>query len=125
MTILPLVGLALLSAQRPAVADLGNTKLDEQRQAATAALAAAQAADRSLLKAQDRATPAPLILVTPDPVPFARPVVVCGLTIVPAAPTFDARMTVRDSGTSGATIRSIPPPMCNPSTVGRGAAPPR
>ena len=49
--------------------------------------------------------------------PVSKPKVVCGMTIIPADPTIDPQMEVspKQDRNLKYTIRSIDPPICNPS----------
>lgn len=47
----------------------------------------------------------------------AKPKVVCGMTIIPADPSLDPKMTIspKDDRNLKYAIRSVDPPICNPS----------
>jgi hypothetical protein len=130
MAILPLVAVVLVSAQVAGVDHLRDAVPAVEIHLPVAASRASSAPphDWGLLQAsrQDRGERELFrTLQEAGVLRSFRPRVVCGMTVIAGDSHFDARMRVQDTGKTGATIRSMRPPICNPSTITADTDPPR
>jgi len=130
MAILPLVAVVLVSAQVPGAGRVPDAvpAVEIHLPAAAPRASTGPPPDWGLLEASQRDRAARELFrrrQEAGALQSFRPRVVCGMTVIAGDAHFDARMRVQDTGKTGATIRSVRPPICNPSTVTVDTDPPR